>query len=30
VAKVLKRHQIALRKAEIVNPEIAPITLRYE
>jgi NAD+ synthase len=30
VAEVLKRHQIALRKAEIVNPEIAPITLRYE
>lgn len=29
VAEVLRRHQIALRKAEIVNPEIAPITLRY-
>ena len=30
VAEILKRHQIALRKTEIVNPEIAPITLRYE
>jgi NAD+ synthase len=30
VAEILKRHQIALRKAEIVNPEIAPITLRYD
>jgi NAD+ synthase len=30
VAEVLKRHQIALRKAEIVNPEIASVTLRYE
>jgi len=30
VADVLKRHQIALRKAAIVNPEIAPISLHYE
>jgi NAD+ synthase len=29
VVEVLRRHQIALLKAEIVNPEIAPITLRY-
>jgi NAD+ synthase len=30
VAEVLKRHQIALLKAEIVNPEIALITLHYD
>lgn len=30
VAHVLRLHEIALRKTEIVNPEIAPITLRYE
>jgi hypothetical protein len=30
VAEVIRRHQMALRKTEIVNPEIASITLRYE
>jgi NAD+ synthase len=30
VDDLVRRHQIALLKAEIVNPEIAPITLRYE
>ena len=30
VAEVLRRHEIALLKAEIVNPDIAPITLRLD
>ena len=30
VADVLRRHQMALQKTEIVNPEIATITLRFE
>jgi len=30
VRDILQRHQVALQKAEIVNPEIAPITLRYD
>jgi NAD+ synthase len=30
VAEIIKRHKIALLKAEIVNPEIAPITLTLE
>jgi NAD+ synthase len=29
VDDIIGRHQIALLKAEIVNPEIAPITLKY-
>jgi NAD+ synthase len=30
VFEVIRRHEIALLKAEIVNPEIAPITLMLE
>jgi NAD+ synthase len=30
VAEIIKRHEIALLKAEIVNPDIAPITLSLE
>ncbi len=30
VAEIIRRHEIALLKAEIVNPEIAPITLMLE
>ena len=30
VNEVFRRHKIALLKAEIVNPEIAPITLTLE
>jgi len=30
VAEIIQRHDIALRKAEIVNPDIAPITLTLE
>jgi NAD+ synthetase len=30
VAEIIQRHEIALLKAEIVNPDIAPITLRFE
>ena len=30
VSEIIKRHEIALLKAEIVNPDIAPITLMLE
>ena len=30
VSEIIRRHEIALLKAEIVNPEIAPITLTLE
>ena len=30
VAEVIRRHELALLKAEIVNPDIAPITLTLE
>ena len=30
VGEVIRRHKIALLKAEIVNPDIAPITLTHE
>ena len=30
VREIVRRHEIALLKAEIVNPEIAPITLTFE
>jgi len=30
VAEIIQRHEIAVQKAEIVNPDIAPITLRFE
>ena len=30
ITDLVRRHEIALLKAEIVNPEIAPITLVYE
>jgi len=30
VRDIIRRHEIALLKAEIVNPEIAPVTLSYQ
>ena len=30
VCELIRRHEIALLKAEIVNPDIAPITLKLE
>jgi hypothetical protein len=30
VCDIIRRHEIALLKAEIVNPDIAPITLTLE
>jgi len=30
VTEIIQRHEIALLKAEIVNPDIAPITLALE
>jgi len=30
VAEILRRHEIALLKAEIVNPDIAPLSLSLD